>query len=109
MKKDKKIKLSELPNEINNLNKSGFFRPHQYKLGFPAISFCKYCKTPFFSKRIGVFKDSESGKIVCNCPRCGGRHTTTTKKLKNIKTFYKVLGITLVVFIFFLIISFSVT
>ncbi len=88
-----KIKLSELEKVVKTFNDQGFNYPDNYKLSFPVFQFCKYCKRPFFSRKIHVFEAEESGKIVCTCKKCGGRHNITIKNLTETKKAYGVIAI----------------
>mgnify|MGYP003300233817 CR=1 FL=1 len=88
-----KIKLDKLSIVVRTFNDQGFNYPDNYKLSFPVFQFCRYCKRPFLTKKIHVFESSESGKIICTCTKCGGRHNLTIKNLQETKKAYKVIAI----------------
>ena len=88
-----KIKLDKLLAVIRTFNDYGFNYPDNYKLSFPVFQFCRYCKKPFFTNKIHVFESSESGKIICTCTKCGGRHKLNFKSLQETKKAYKVIAV----------------
>lgn len=97
-----KISLNKLSAVVRAFNNQGFNYPDSYKLSFPVFQFCRYCKRPFLTKKIHVFESNEAGKIICSCPKCGGRHIITIKILEETKKAYKVIAICLALLIIFI-------
>lgn len=81
LSKPEKISFNKLAEVVEKFNVEGFNYPDEYKLSFPIVLACRYCKKKSMTKQISVF----DGEIVCNCKHCGGRHRFTIKGLKEIK------------------------
>lgn len=87
-----KISFKQLQETIATHTAHGFECPYHYRLSFPVVQICKCCKKLFFTRKIHLFKDNQSTKIVCNCTKCGGRHTITVKNIKETIISYCVMG-----------------
>lgn len=85
------LNSKELTKEFKE-RRERFIAPRDFKIRFPIIMFCKYCHRPFIVFIISFFEDY----CVCNCSKCGGRHTVSESDLNSYKKLMTILMVILI-------------